>query len=242
MQNPQVSVFLQQLESHYPAAFKRNYMLYSQIKTKGVLDDKKELIPWGLAIMIFIPITFLLQDQFTTHFSQFNSFQTLACAVLSIALFLMLVVPCIIKQIRHSSHSLYQLLRHSPSKLAVVIILQALNFVFLQSVVAVWILLFLTVSFGFVRFYKENLFREQSTSTDHYYLQQIRRICFWAYKMSIYNRFKLRLTPRQHPRHKMLEQQLNEFANLYVQLIKYEHDYCKKIKYIDIDSYLDDNL
>ena len=62
MQSKQVQLLLQQLETRYPAAFKRNYLLYSQIKTRCILDDQREVIPWVLAVMIFIPISLILKD------------------------------------------------------------------------------------------------------------------------------------------------------------------------------------
>ena len=56
MQTKQIDLLLQQLKLLYPAAFKRNYLFYGQIKTKGILSDLKELIPWVLAAMMFVPL------------------------------------------------------------------------------------------------------------------------------------------------------------------------------------------
>ena len=60
IQNKQVSLYLNQLQQQYPQAFKRNFLFYSQIKTKGILDEAKEFIPWVLAVMIFCSIYFSL--------------------------------------------------------------------------------------------------------------------------------------------------------------------------------------
>ena len=142
MQTKQIDLLLQQLKLLYPAAFRRNYLFYGQIKTKGILSDLKELIPWVLAAMIFVPISLVLKDVYSSKLSTAPDFQAQAYAILTILLFLMLVVPLVIKQIRHSSHSLYQFLRHTPIKLTVVIVLEALNLVFLQSSTTMWILFF----------------------------------------------------------------------------------------------------
>ena len=39
MKDKQAVQFLEQLKLLYPAAFKRNYLFYSMIKTKGLLDE-----------------------------------------------------------------------------------------------------------------------------------------------------------------------------------------------------------
>lgn len=242
MQNQQVTVLLQQLQLLYPAAFRHNYLFYGQIKTKGVLDDRREFIPWILACMIFIPISFALKDVLSSVLAPLSSFEAHSYACLAILLFLMLVVPLVIKQIRHSSHSLYQHVRHTPIKLTAVILLFALNIEFLHSQWVMWVLLFFGVSFGFVRFYKENLFRQNTQGTEQYQLHQLRRICFWAYKQSRLTRLKLRLMSANNPKYQTLQRQLNQYADLYSQLLKLEHQYCKRIKHIDIESYLDEML
>jgi len=242
MQNQHVTVQLQQLKLLYPAAFRHNYLLYGQIKTKGILDDRREFIPWLLAAMIFIPISLVLKDLLSTWLGLTQPFQAQGYAILAILLFLMLIVPVIVKQIRHSSHSLYQLVQHNPLKLTVVILLSGLNMVYLQSTFLMWSLLFFGISFGFVRFYKENLFRQTTQPSEQYQLHQLRRICFWAYKQNRKAYFKLRLLSKQHPQYPHLSQQLKQYATLYTQLLKMEHQYCKQIKHIDIDSYLDEQL
>ncbi len=52
-QKKQAALYLQQLKQQYPAAFKHNDLFYSQLKTQGILDELKELIPWVLAAMNF---------------------------------------------------------------------------------------------------------------------------------------------------------------------------------------------
>lgn len=240
MQSTQVSLLLKHVQSMHPQAFQRNYVFYGQIKTKGVLDDRKEFIPWILALMIFLPISLVLKDYFLLVFNSKDAFKAQTAAVISILLFLMLIVPLIIKQIKHSSHSLYQQLKHSPLKLTIVILLEGLNLAFLQSSFLLWLLFFFGISFGFVRFYKENLFRIESKDTDLYQLQQLRRACFWAYKKTYSLRLKLCFQSKQSERYSEMKNQLEQYATLHTQLFKAEHEYCKKIKHIDLDSYLDE--
>lgn len=241
MPTTQVTLLLQQLQQQYPTAFKGNYLFYSQIKIRGIWDKAKLLIPWVLAAMIFIPVSLMFSDVIKQSFVQVSEFQAQSYAILAILLFLMLSLTLILQQVQHSSYSLYQLLRHTPIKMAVVILLQALNLFFVQSSLLMWSLFFFGVSFGFIRFYRENLFRENSQNTEHYQLQQLRRICFWAYKQTCMLRLKLHFCSSNHPQRAELKQQLNHYAELYTQLLKHEHQYCKTIKHLDVDSYLDEN-
>lgn len=133
--NKQTAIFLNQLREQYPTAFKRNYLFYSMIKTKGILDELKELIPWVLAAMIFISLSMSLGHLIARQFPQFNAFRAQGIAVLAIMLLFMLYTPVVIKQIKHSSTSLYQQLRHTPVKLAVLIVLQAVNIAYIESTV-----------------------------------------------------------------------------------------------------------
>ena len=242
VKNKQVALYLQGLQQQYPAAFKRNYLLYSQLKTKGILDELKELLPWVLAAMIFVSLSMSIGHAIENYFPDMSEFRAHGIAVVSIMLFFMLIVPIVLKQIKHSSISLYQSLKNTPFKLAIVIILQLLNIAFLQSTFVQSVLFFFAISFGFVRFYKENLFRDQSQSVEHYQLQQLRRVCFWAYKQTLKSRFKLRLSSTQSATYQTIKTQLEREADLYVQLLKYEHAYCKQIKHIDVDSYIDEML
>ena len=241
MPTRQVTLLLQQLKRQYPAAFKGNYLFYSQIKIRGIWDKAKSFIPWTLAAMIFIPISLMSRDLLQHAFMQISEFQAQSYAILGILFFLMLSLTLILQQIQHSSYSLYQSLRHTPIKMAIVIRLLALNLLFMKSSLLMWTLFFFGVSFGFVRFYRENLFRTNSQNAEHYQLQQLRKICFWAYKQTCLIRLKLRFYSSHDPRHAELKQQLNHYAGLYTRLLKYEHQYCKTIKYLDIDSYLKDN-
>ena len=72
----QATLFLQQLEQQYPRIFKRNFLLYGQIKAKGMLDDYKEFIPWGLAVMIFVSTAFALNELISMTFPQFEGVQS----------------------------------------------------------------------------------------------------------------------------------------------------------------------
>lgn len=110
---------------------------------------------------------------------------TKGLAVLAVMLFFMLITPLVIKQMKHSSVSLYKQLCHTPIKLAVIILLQAINIAYVESSFLQSLLFFFAMSFGFVRFYKENLFRDHSDSHQYYYLQETRRVCFWSYKTSL---------------------------------------------------------
>lgn len=242
MQAKQVQDLLQQLTIQHPNAFKGNYLLYSQIKTKGLWDDRREFIPWLLALAIFIPLSLVLKDLILQYVPSLSAFNAQAYAILAFMLLMMWVVPIAIKQIKHSSNSLYQLLKHSPIKLTVVIVLQALNIAFLQSQFALWLLYLLAMSFGFIRFYKENLFRDTSNLQDYYQLQQLRRLCYWSYKKCLILKIKIRLCSKNPSKRKQLVDELNIFATLHTQMFKTEHLFCKQIKHIDLDSYLDEML
>ncbi|OTG84069.1 hypothetical protein [Acinetobacter sp. ANC 4648] len=239
LNNQQVSLYLQQLQTLHPQAFKKNYLFYSQIKTKGMLNDLKEAIPWVLAAMIFISASISLGLYFKSHFPQWDDFQTKGVSVLIVMLFFMLIVPIIIKQIKHSSTHLYQQLRHTPIKIAILILLQAMNIAFIQSTLLQGVLFFLTLSFGFVKFYKENMFREETQNIDYYNLQQVRRICLWSYKQAIKTKFKLKTSKKGTDQYKTIEQQFRYFLDLHLQLIQYENKLCKTYKFIDLDSYMD---
>lgn len=242
MQAKHAQQHIADFQQQYPHALKWTFLSYSHLKTKGILDDYKGLIPWVLAAMIFIPICFVIQENLIKLYPNMMLFDAFAYASLSILLFFMLYIPYALKQIKHSSNSLYPMLRHEPVKIAALIVLQALNFAFVQSLFLMWVLTFLGLSFGFVRFYKENLFKDHATSDQQYQLQQIRKACYWAYKQTVLLRMQLRLIKSSSPRYAVKKSQLQQFADLHTELFKLEHDVCKSIKYIDIDSYLDDKL
>lgn len=237
--NKQVSLYLNQLQQQYPDAFKRNFIFYSQIKTKGMLDEAKEFIPWILAVMIFCGIYFSLGQYIQHHFSQFSEFQANAIASLGIMLGFMLIVPFIINQIKHSSTHLYHQLNNTPFKLAVLIVLQALNLYFIESTLLQGVLFFFAMSFGFVKFYKENLFRESTKDTEYYQLQQIRRSCFWAYKQAKKAKFKMRFCTKNSEKYLSHQAHLSQFLELHLQLLKFENEMSKSYKFIDLDEYMD---
>ena len=237
--NKQAAVFLKQMREDYPSAFKRNYLFYSMIKTKGILDELKELVPWLLAVMIFVSCSMSLSHFIALHFPQFDFFRSHSIAVLIIMLIFMLYSPLVIKQIKHSSNSLYQQLRHTPVKLAVLIIIQSINIAYIESLFLHIILFFLALSFGFVRFYKENMFRENTQSEQYFYLQETRRICFWSYKQIIKIKFKMHFKAKHSQARHALEQQQKIFIELYMQLIRYENELCKTHKHLDVETYLD---
>lgn len=231
-----ISQYLQELEAKHPQALRGNFLFYSALKTKGMLDELKELIPWALAALIFIPSHFILKH-FIIRFGYAE--HALHLATLSIMLVFMLYVPLILKQAKHSSHCFYQQQKHAPIKLAALIILQALNMAYIDSVFLQGILLFFAISFGFVRFYKENLFREQATLHDYSALQQIRRASFWSYKQTIAAKWRYRLMKKGTKQAKLQSVKIQYYLTLHVQLYKYEHEFCKKVKHTDIEKYLD---
>ncbi|NNP71576.1 hypothetical protein A7P53_03810 [Acinetobacter defluvii] len=235
----QVSIYLQQLQKKYPQAFKRNYLFYSQIKTKGILDELREFIPWVLAVMIFVSIDFVLGNYIATHFQQFDATQAKGIAILIIMLFFMLIVPIIIKQIKHSSTHLYQQFKNIPLKLAVIIILQSLNIAFIQSMFLQGVLFFFALSFGFVKFYKENMFRESTSHIDYYQLQQVRRACFWSYKQALKAKSKLKYLNKNSVKAQQAQTHLTQYLELHLQLLKYENEMSKSYKFIDLDEYMD---
>ena len=149
----QATQYLQQLEQQYPQAFKRNFLLYGQLKAKGLLDELKEFIPWILAMMIFVSTAFALGSLVESSFPRFDQTQAFGIAILCIMLFLMFTVPLIIKQMKHSSTHLYQQLSNTPMKLAVLIVLQTLNIAYLDSSLLQGLLFFFALSFGFIKFY-----------------------------------------------------------------------------------------
>lgn len=240
--NTQTALYLKQLQDRHPSAFKRNFILYGQIKTKGLLDEIKELIPFGLALSIFVPLSYVLSTFIATTFPEFKGFQASAIATLIVMLFLMMVCPIILKQIKHSSVSFYAQLKNTPIKLTALILLQAVNIVWIESWLMQGILLFFAMSFGFIKFYKENMFKEQTTTEQYYYLQEIRRVCYWSYKQSIKLNTKLWFTQKDSQQYQQRLAKRNQWVELHVELMNYENKLCITHKHLDIDKYLDDLL
>lgn len=239
IKDQQAALFLQELKLQYPAAFKRNYLLYSMMKTKGLLDELKELIPWLLAAMIFVSISMSLGAYLENAWPDLGRFRAQGLAVLSIMLFFMLITPIVIKQMKHSSVSLYRQLRHTPAKLAGIILLQAINIAYIESSFLQSLLFILAMSFGFVRFYKENLFREHSSSHQHYYLQETRRVCFWSYKQVLKTQCQLFFSKRGSAKAQRLKQQLERLQQLHADALRFEQRLCKSLKHADVETYLD---
>jgi len=238
IKSQQATAYLQDLQNKYPQAFRRNFIFYSQMKTRGLLDETKEFIPWVLSIMIFCSIYFSLGHFIEIRYQQFNSFQANGIAALVIMLFFMLMVPLIIKQIKHSSVHLYKQLNNTPLKIAIIIILQALNIYFIESVLLQGVLFFFAMSFGFVKFYKENLFRDSTKDTEYFQLQQIRKSCFWAYKQAKKAKLRMKFYPKDSEKYKFQQQQLNQYLELHLQLLKFENEMCQTYKYEDLDAYI----
>lgn len=237
--NQKSEQFLKQLHELYPSAFKGNFMLYGQIKTKGVLDELKELIPWVLALTIFGSTAYGIGELIYQQFPQFEYFRAFSIAALGLTLFMMMVSPIIIKQIKHSSTSLYQQLQHTPLKLTALIILQALNIAFAESWLLMVLFFFAALSFGFVKFYKENMFRSSATILQYHELQQVRRICFWTYKQTLKINFKLLCNHKHSEKYQTLLKQKTQFVDLHVELINLENKLCMTYKHVDLEHYLD---
>lgn len=235
----QATQYLQQLEQEYPQAFKRNFLFYGQIKAKGLLDELKEFIPWILAVMIFVSTAFALSSLIESSFPRFDDTQAFGIAILSIMLFLMLTVPIIIKQIKHSSTHLYQQLSNTPLKLTVLIVLQTLNIAYLESSFLQGLLFFFALSFGFIKFYKENMFRESASNIDYHNLQQIRRACYWSYKQTMKAKLKLKVADKNTAEYEVSKKKMEDLLNLHLALLKYENKMSQAYKFIDLDEYID---
>lgn len=234
----QVIALVKHLEQQHPQAFKRHFLFYSMLKTKGLLDELKEIIPWILAIMIFVSSSIALSDMLKNIWQNLTDFQYMGLAILSIMLLMQLYLPVVIWQIKHSSDSLYQHLKNTPLKLGIVIILQALNVLYINSTILQYFLFFLALSFGFVRLYKESMFLDTTTLEQRYYLQQVRRATFWAYKQ--HQKLTIQLKYQKKSNQEALKKQLEYFSALYLSLKSYENKMCNTYKYQDIESYMDD--
>ena len=152
----QAALFLKQLQIQYPAAFRRNFVFYGMLKTKGLMDEIKEFIPWILAIMIFVSLSLSLGHYIESHFLHLTTFRAQGISVLCFMLLYMLYVPLVLKQMKHSSRSYYEQQQHAPVKIAALILLQAVNIAFIESTFLQIVLFFFAMGFGFVKFYKEN--------------------------------------------------------------------------------------
>lgn len=235
MTQQQVIALLQHLQQQHPQAFKRNFLFYSLIKTKGIMDEIKEGIPWVLALMIFYSSAIVLSEYSSSYWLNLNAFQHLGVGILIVTVAMWIYAPFVIWQIKHSSSSLYEQLKNTPLKLTVVIVLQVLNLLYIESTILQYVLFFFAASFGFVRLYKENMFLETATPEQYYTLQQIRRATFWAYKKQ--STLKLRAKFKTSSE---LKQQQKYFNELYQSLKNYENKLCSSFKHTDIDSYIDD--
>ena len=235
----QAALFLKQLQVQYPAAFKRNFVFYGMLKTKGLMDEIKEFIPWILAIMIFVSLSLSLGHYIQQYFQNLTSFQAQGISVLCFMLLYMFYVPLVLKQMKHSSRSYYEQQQHAPIKIAVLIILQALNIAFLESTFVQIVLFFFAMGFGFVKFYKENLFRNSATHVGLYYLQELRRFNFWSYKQIVKLKFILKFTVKNTEQYQQKLKRLQHFQNLHLKSMQMEQQLCLTHKHQDLENYLD---
>lgn len=237
--NQDVITLLQQLQVQYPSALKRNYLFYSMLKVRGLFDEIKEGLPWLLASLIFIPIAISLTHLIQLRYASLDFFQASGFAILAIFILMMLYIPLVILQTKQSSDSLYQYLQHIPVKMTILIALQGINLLYLQSSIVQYILFFFALSFGFVRLYKENLFLENTTTEQFFYLQQVRRACYWASKQCFKHQLSLKLSAKNSEKHQQRQVQLQNFQNLHAQLLKFENKLCSQYKHHDFESYID---
>lgn len=235
----EISEYLKVLQKHYPQAFKRNYLFYGQLKTKGILDEAKEFIPFILALMIFTPISMALGELIQLHLPQFSKFQAQGISILSIMLFFMIITPLIIKQIKHSSSSLYHFLKNTPFKITALILLQAINLAFFESWIFQGALFFFALIYGFVKFYKENMFRDNVSTKQYYELHQIRRICFWTYRKAKSYQLKKLFTSKNSKKYNEYTKIQAQLVDLHVSLFELENKLCMKHKHLDMEKYLD---
>ncbi|OTG86180.1 hypothetical protein B9T31_09075 [Acinetobacter sp. ANC 4558] len=240
MTQKQTLQFLEQLQKKHPQAIKRSYLCYGFIQTKGALDELKEIIPWAIALTTFIPLVFFLSTYIQSLFDHFSNFQAQASAIICIMLFFMLILPLVIYQIQHTSPHLYKHIKNLPFKLAALIVLQAINIQFFENLIFQGILFFLSLSYGFVALYKENLFKSHATSIDQISLNQIRRACFWSHLQILKCKLKLLLTPKHTSKYISRLQEKKDFITLHQELIQLENQVYKAIKYIDLESYVDE--
>lgn len=232
--------YIKQLQEHYPQAFKKNVLWYGFIPVKGALDEWKEIIPWLIAFTAFMPITYFLNIQIHQITPTFTTFQYLASAVILITLFLMMIIPMIIYQIHHSSAYLYQSIKNTPFKIAILIILQAINFKFFESSLLLGVLFFLTMRYGFISFCKENLFKDHTTSIDYKNLLLIRKACFWSHIKIIKCTLQLKLTPKTSPHYQIRTSQKLKVIQLNKELVQFENELYKSLKYTDLETYIDE--
>lgn len=238
--NKHTEDFLKELHQQHPSAFTRNFILYGQIKTKGLLDEPKELIPFALALIFFAPLSYLLSHVITAIQPNYEGFQAGAIATLIIMLLFMTVSPFVLKQIKHSSVSLYNQLKTTPIKITALILLQAINIIWIESWLMQGILFFFAMRFGFIQFCKENMFRQTTTPEQFKHIQDIRRICYWTYKQSIKLHLKLMFTSKTSQHYITLLNKKLQIASLHTELINYENKLCMTYKHTDIDKYLDE--
>ena len=235
----QAALFLKQLQIQYPTAFRRNFVFYGMLKTKGLMDEIKEFIPWILAIMIFVSLSLSLGHYIESHFLRFTAFQAQGISALCFMLLYMLYVPLVLKQMKHSSRSYYEQQQHAPIKIAALIILQAVNIAFIESTFLQIVLFFFAMGFGFVKFYKENLFRNSATHVGLYYLQELRRFNFWSYKQIIRLKIMLQFSKKNTATYQQKLKQLQHFKNLHLKSMQMEQQLCLTHKHQDLENYLD---
>ena len=107
-------------------------------------------------------------------------------------------------------------------KIAVLILLQAVNFAYVQNAILQGILFFLCISFGFVRFYKENMFRDHISLEQKYCLTQFRRAAYWSYRQAAKIQYRMYFSNKKSPRFTQLNQQYQHATQLHQQLMQAE--------------------
>lgn len=228
------------LLKQHPQAFKRSFLFYGFIQVEGALDTWKELIPWLIAFTIFLPTTYLIHYFIQLNFIQISSFQSYSISAILITLFLMVILPFIIYQIRHSSHQLYTSLKNAPFKVTLLIILQAINLKFFESSLLLSLLFFLSISYGFIGFYKENLFKPYTAQPDQYNLKLIRNACFWSHLKIIQLSIRIKLSKKSSQNYQQILAQKSSLIQLNTELNSLESELYKSLKYADLETYIDE--
>lgn len=232
--------YLHQVKENHPQVFKRNFLFYGFVQTKGALDELKEVFPWVIALTTFIPLIYFISLSINYTFSNLSHFQAQAIAIICIMLLFMLILPIVIYQIRNSSTRLYTSIKNLPFKLALLIIFQAINLKFFESVLLQGILFFLSLSYGFIACYKENLFRSHSTTHDQILLNQLRKACFWSHIQIVKYSIKLIPISKSSKNYQKLLNQKNYYESLHKELMQFEDKFYQFTKYIDLESYVDE--
>ena len=228
----QVLADIQQLQQKYPDAFKYPSIWYGSYKCHHL----GSIIPFLLALIIFLPCVLVIEAMLTLH----SAFAPKGLGSIIMMLLFMLYVPFLIKQAKHSSHLFYQQQCHAPIKITLCIVVQAINVMYWQSRILESLTLTFAMSYGFVRFYRENHFLAHTQSYHFYALQQIRRACWWSYRRTEQHRIALKYTQAGSEAYQQQQKSLQSCLELHLSLYQYEYQLCTQYKKPYIKTMLDE--